>query len=41
MGVEQTPNKSQHLNLDSGEENSPAAPARIRTRNLSIRSLAL
>ena len=27
--------------VDSGEENSPAAPARIRTRNLSIASLAL
>ena len=35
-GVEQTSNKSQHIN--SGEENSPAAPAGIWTWNLSITS---
>ena len=27
--------------VNSGEENSPVAPARIRTHNLSIRSPAL
>ena len=32
-------NKSQHR--DPGEENSPAVPARIRTRDLSITSPAL
>ena len=40
-GMEQTLNKSQHKKVKSGEENSPAAPARIQIRNLSIMSLAL
>ena len=39
-GLERTPNKSQHT-VSSGEESSPAAPAGIRTRNLSITSPAL
>ena len=34
-GVERTPNESAHK-VDSGEENSLAAPAGDRTRNLSI-----
>ena len=34
-------NKSQHRKLTLGEENSPAAPAGIRTRDLSITSPAL
>ena len=38
-GVKRTPNKTHKVN--SGEENSPAAPAGIRTRNLSITSPAL
>ena len=38
--VERTPNNSQHT-VNTGEENSPAAPAGIRTRNLSITSPAL
>ena len=33
-------NKSQHRKLTLGEENSPAAPAGIRTRDLSITSPA-
>ncbi len=39
--MERTPNKSQTHEVNSGEENSPAAPAGIRTRDLSITSLAL
>ena len=35
--MERTPNKSAH-EVNSGEENSPAAPGGIRTRNLSITS---
>ena len=38
--VTRTPNKSQHI-VDSGKENSPAASAGIRTRNLSITSPAV
>ena len=38
-GMEWTLNKSRHTN--SGEENSPAAPAGIRTHNHSITCLAL
>ena len=34
-------NKSQHRNVDTVEENSPAAPAGIQTRDLSITSPAL
>ena len=34
-------NTSQHRKIDPGEENSPAAPAGIRTRDLSITSPAL
>ena len=36
-------NKSQHrkLKVDPGEENSPAAPAGIQTRDILIMSLAL
>ena len=37
--VVRPPNKSQNVN--SGEETSPAAPSKIRTRNLSITSPAL
>ena len=38
-GMKRTPNKSQHTELRAaGEENSPAAPAGIRTRNLSLTS---
>ena len=40
-GVERTPNKSQHTKVNPGEEKSPAAPAGIRTLNLSITSRAL
>ena len=40
MGVERTPNKSAHK-IKSGEENSPAAPAKIQICNLLIMSLAL
>ena len=40
-GMERTPNKSQHTKLTRSEENSPAAPAWIRTHNLSITSPAL
>ena len=36
-GVEWTLNKSQHRKVNSAEENSPAAPARIQTCNLLIR----
>ena len=39
-GVERTPNKSQHT-INPGEENYSAAPAGIRTRNLSITSPVL
>ena len=39
-GETDTKQESAH-NVDSGEENSPAAPAGIRTRNLSITSPAL
>ena len=35
IGVERTSNKSQHT-VNSGEENFPASPAGIRTRNLSF-----
>ena len=38
--MERTPNKSQHTEVNSGEGNSPAVPAGIRTRNLSITSPA-
>ena len=38
-GVERTPNNSQHTKL-TGKENSPAGPAGIRTRDLSITSPA-
>ena len=38
MGVERTPNMTK---VNPGEENSPAAPAGIRTGNLSITSPAL
>ena len=34
-------NKSQHKKVDPGEENDPAAPAGIRTRDLSVTSPAL
>ena len=37
-GVERTPNKNQHTKLTMQKKNSPAAPAGIRTRNLSITS---
>ena len=40
MGVERTLNKSAHK-VNFGEENSPTAPAGIRTRNLSITSPVL
>ena len=39
-GVERTPNKEPAYKVDSEEENYPAAPAGIRTRNLSIASPA-
>ena len=39
-GVKCTPNESAHK-VDSGEENSPVAPARIQIHNLSIMSPAL
>ena len=38
--VKRAPNKSQHTKVNSTEENSPAAPAGVRTCNLSIMSLA-
>ena len=38
--MERTPNKAAHK-VKSGEENSPAAPAGIRTRNLSTTSPAV
>ena len=38
--MERTPNKSAHK-VNTGEENSPAAAAGIRTRNLSITSPVL
>ena len=41
MRVEWTPNKESAHKVDSGEGNSPTAPARIRTHNLSITSPAL
>ena len=41
MGMEQTSSKSQYTKVNSGEENSPAAPAGIWTNNLSIMSQAL
>ena len=35
--MERTPTKSQHITeVNSGEENDPAAPVGTRTRNLSI-----
>ena len=40
MGVKRTQNESAHK-VDSGEENSLAAPAGIRTRNLFITNPAL
>ena len=40
MGVELTLKKSQHTKL-TGEENSPAAPVEVETRNLLIASLVL
>ena len=39
--MERTLNKESAHKVDSGEENSSAAPAGIRTRNLSITSPAL
>ena len=39
--MERTPHKESALKVNSGEEISPAAPAGIRTHNLSITSLAL
>ena len=41
MGVEQTPNMSQHTKITLKKKNSPTAPARIWTHNLSITSPAL
>ena len=40
MGMERTPNESQHR-INSGEENSPFTPARYQTRNLMIMSKLL
>ena len=39
--MERTANKESAHKVDSGEENSPAAPAEIRTHNLSITSPVL
>ena len=41
MRVERTTNKESAHRVNSGEENSPAAPARIQTHNLSTTSMAL
>ena len=40
-GVERIPKSESAQKVDPGEENSPAAPAGIQTRNLSITSPAL
>ena len=40
-GVERIPKQESAQKVDLGEENSPAAPAGIRTRDLSITSPAL
>ena len=40
-GVQRTPNKSQHTKLTLEKKNSPAGPAGMRTRNLSIWSPVL
>ena len=40
-GVERIPKLESAQKVDPGEENSPAAPAGIRTRDLSITSPAL
>ena len=40
-GAERTPNKSQHTKLIVEKKYSPAAPAGIRTRDLSIMSPVL
>ena len=39
--VERTPNESQHKKMNSGKDHSPAVPAGIRTRDLSIASPVL
>ena len=41
MGVERAQNKKSAHKADPGEDNSPAAPAGIGTRNLSITSPSL
>ena len=41
MGVEQILKKESAQKVDTGEENSPAAPAGIQTCDLSIMKLAL
>ena len=41
MGVEQIPKYESAQKVDPGEENSPAAPAGIRTRDLSVTGAAL
>ena len=41
QGVERIPKYESAQKVDPGEENSPAAPAGIRTRDLSITSPAL
>ena len=40
-GVERIPKSESALKVDPGEENSPAVPAGIRTRDLSITSPVL
>ena len=40
-GVERIPKEESAQKVDPGEENSPSAPAGIRTRDLSIKSPAL
>ena len=41
MGVEWIPKEESAQIVDPGEENSPAAPAGIRTRDLSVMSPVL
>ena len=41
MGVEWIPKQESAQKVDPGEENAPAAPAGIRTHDLSITSPAL
>ena len=41
MGVEQIPKQVSAQKADFGEENSPNAPAKTWTQDLSIMSLAL